>query len=98
MTDLNHKIKNTALFTPEEKIEILTAIDTFSQSDKTQLGDIIDEYDHKFAGILSNFKQNMISQLSEIEKKTSKANLSRMREAVEKIKSGLDVVAAPPTS
>ena len=98
MNTLKLKIKNTALFTPEEKIEVLAGIDTFTESDKTQLADIVDEYDRKFAVILSTFKRNMIAELDTIEKNTPKTGASRMREAVDKIKSGLDVVAAPPTS
>lgn len=98
MNGLKQKIKYTALFTPEEKIEILVAIDTFSQSDTKQLTDIVDEYDRKFAIILSIFKQNMNTKLDEIEQSTSPDNAAQMRDAVSKIKSGLDVIAAPSTS
>jgi hypothetical protein len=98
MKDLAQKIKNTALFSSDEKVEILASIETFSDSDKLQLADIVDEYDRKFSDILSTFKQNMNSKLDEMEKSTSPANVDTMREAVGKIKSGLDVIAVSPTS
>ena len=98
MKDLAQKIKNTALFSSDEKVEILASIETFSDSDKLQLADIVDEYDRKFSDILSTFKQNMNSKLDEMEKTTSPASVDTMREAVGKIKSGLDVIAVSPTS
>lgn len=98
MNDLKQKVKNTALFTSDEKIEILASVDTFSDSDKAQLGDIVDEYDREYVKIMSNFKQCMVSELDSIEKKTSPADLARMHEAVAKIKSGLDVVTTSSTS
>ena len=98
MNDLKQKVKNTALFTPDEKIEILASIDTFSDSDKAQLGDIVDEYDREYVKIMANFRQSMVSELDSIVKKTPPADLARMHEAVAKIKSGLDVISTSPTS
>jgi len=98
MKDLAQKIKNTALFSSDEKVEILASIETFSDSDKLQLADIVDEYDRKFSDILSTFKQNMNSKLDEMEKTTSPASVDTMREAVGKIRSGLDAIAVSPTS
>ena len=89
MVDLKQKIKNTALFTSDEKVEILVALDTFSESDTAQLEDIVDEYDRKFVQITHTFKQNMMSELDAIEKKSA-----NMHDAVEKIKSGLNAVVA----
>ncbi len=98
MSDLAKQIKFTTLFTSEEKIDILASFDTFSESDREQLADIIAEYDQKFDSILTTFKQNMNSKLDEMEKNTSPASAGSMREAVGKIKSGLDAIAVRPTS
>jgi len=98
MSDLAKQIKFTTLFTSDEKIDILASLDTFSESDRKQLADIVVEYDQKFDLILTTFKQNMNSKLDEMEKSTSPANVDTMREAVGKIKSGLDAIAVRPTS
>ena len=98
MSDLAKQIKFTTLFTSEEKLEILASLDTFSESDRSQLAEIVAEYDQKFDSILTTFKQNMNSKLDEMEKKTPPASLGLMREAVGKIKSGLDAIAVRPTS
>lgn len=98
MSDLIQKVKNTALFTSDEKVEILSAMATFSESDREQLGGIISEYDQQFNLILKTFKQNMNSKLDEMEKTTSPASVDTMREAVGKIRSGLDAIAVSPTS
>ncbi len=92
MNDLKYKIKNTSLFTPEEKVEILTALDTFSEHDVKELESIIDEYDGKYKNILQTFRQNMFEELESIEKKTPPEKLAQMKQAIEKIKSGLTVV------
>lgn len=98
MSDLAQQVKNTPLFTSDEKVEILAAMATFSESDRMQLADIISEYDQQFDAILATFKQNMNSKLDEMEKHASPANVITMREAVEKIKSGIDAIAVRPTS
>ena len=92
MSNLKQKIKQTALFTPDEKVEILTAIDNFSELDSKELESIIDEYDSTFKGTLSTFRKNMYEELDSIQAKTSKDKLSQMKQAIDKIKSGLDVV------
>lgn len=98
MSDLAQQVKNTPLFTSDEKVEILAAMATFSESDRMQLADIISEYDQQFDAILATFKQNMNTKLDEMEKNISSSNAVLMREAVGKIKSGLDVIAVRPTS
>lgn len=94
MNDLNIKIKNTALFSQDEKIEILAAVDTFSEGDKAQLADIIDEYDKKFIDITNTFKQHMIDELCTIEKSNTSIDTKQMKDAVEKIKLGLNMIIA----
>ncbi len=98
MSDLAKQIKLTTLFTSDEKIDILASLDTFSESDRIQLKDIVAEYDQKFDSILVTFKQNMNSKLDEMVKNTPSTNVTTMRKAVAKIKSGLDAIAVRPTS
>lgn len=98
MNALAQKVKNTALFTPDEKVEILAAIDTFSDSDKNELSDIVDEYDREFSNITANFKQNMVNHLDQMQTNSPQGSTEKFREAVEKIKSGLDLAIPSPTS
>lgn len=94
MKTLKQKIRDTQLFVPEEKVEILAAIDTFSEHDIQELESIVDEYDAKYKGILSTFRQNMFEELERIQKQTSPEKLAQMKHATEKIKSGLTVVTS----
>lgn len=94
MSNLKQKIKRTALFTSDEKVEILAAIDTFSDSDITELESIIDEYDGKYKEILSTFRKNMFEELDSIQAKTPKNTVMQMEQAIDQIKSGLNVVTS----
>ena len=90
--ELKRKVQNTALFTPQEKIEILTAFDTFSDEDKTKLRGIIDEYDAKYKTITGRFKQHIKEELDSIEKDASAEEKAQVKTSVDKIRSGLDAV------
>lgn len=98
MVNLKQKIKKTTLFAPDEKVDILTSIDTFSQHDLTELESILDEYDDKCKEILVTFRQNMVQELDNIQKNSPNGGKAQMKEAVKKIKSGLDVIVAPSTA
>lgn len=92
MNDLKQKIKNTALFAPDEKIDILAAIDTFSQSDITELESIVDEYDAKYHDIMHTFKANMMGELDSMLAKAKPGSKPKLSEAVEKIRSGFTAI------
>jgi hypothetical protein len=95
MQDLKQKIQHTALFTPEEKVEILANIDTFSPSDIQGLTSIVDEYDAKHAQIVTTFKENMLSELDAIGKNASPDRAQKMQAAVEQIRSGIAAITSP---
>lgn len=92
MNQLKQKIQATALFTPQEKIDILVSVDTFSDDDKTKLEAIIDEYDAKYTTITQTFKTNMLGELDGIVKDAKPEDKNRMNAAADKIKTGLDIV------
>ena len=92
MNNLKQKIKNTALFAPDEKIDILVAIDTFSASDITELESIVDEYDAKYRDIMQTFKTNMVSELDMMVTKAKPESKVRISEAVDKMKKGFTAV------
>jgi hypothetical protein len=98
MGDLKQKIKNTALFSADEKVEILAAIDTFSQGDLTELTDIVDEYDRAYADITHTFKHNMLDELESIKKNVKSGDRAHMEAAIEKISSGLHGLIPDQTS
>lgn len=92
MNQLKQKIQATALFTPQEKIDILVAVETFSDADKTKLEAIIDEYDAKYKTITQTFKTNMLGELDGIVKDAKPEDKDRITASAEKIKSGLNAV------
>ena len=63
MKTVQQKIRDTVLFIPEEKVEILVAFESFSQLDREQLEDIIDEYDKEYQNITKKFKDAMFQEL-----------------------------------
>lgn len=95
MNVLKRKIQKTALFTPDEKAEILGAFDTFPDSDIRELESIIDAYDAKYVKILATFRQNMSEELDTIQAKTPPEKVSQMRKAIAQIRNGLNVVTTP---
>lgn len=92
MNNLKQKIKQTVLFTPDEKVDILVAYDTFLDLDVKELESIIDEYDEKYTQILATFRRNMIQELDTIQGKIPSKKLELMKKAVDTIKSGLITV------
>ena len=92
MDPLKKKIQDTALFTPQEKIEILASFDTFSRDDKTKLEAIIDEYDAKYKTITGTFKQRMNEELEGIEKDAAPDQKTQVKTSTDKIRTGLDAV------
>ena len=92
MDPLKQKIKDTQLFTPQEKIDILASFDTISSDDKTKLEAIIDEYDAKYTKATQTMKAGLMEELDGIVKDTKPEDKDRITESAEKIKSGLNTV------
>ncbi len=92
MDGLKLKIKQTTLFTDQEKIEFLLAVDSFSQKDQHELSDIIDEYDAKHANITQQFKDNILAELTAIENDADANDKEKITSATQKIRNGLDTM------
>lgn len=92
MNTLAHKIQKTALFSLEEKVDILAALHTFSAHDTQELESIIDEYDGKYQQILQTFRKNMSDELDAIYSKTLSNNKNSMKRVVDEIKVGISAV------
>lgn len=92
MDSLKQKIKNTVLFDDEDKIAILTAIDSFSLDDLKALEGIIDEYDAKHKEVVSEFKSNILSTLDGIDANATPDDKLRLKQATDQIRVGLHTV------
>ncbi len=92
MKTVQQKIRDTVLFIPEEKVEILVAFESFSQLDREQLEDIIDEYDKEYQNITKKFKDAMFQELEKIQNNSSSEDKSRLEAAVDQIKLGLQTI------
>lgn len=92
MDGLKVKIKQTALFTDQDKIEIISAVDNFPEKDRQELADIIDEYDAKHAKITQQFKDNMLAELIAIENDADTGDKEKIASATQKIRNGLQTM------
>lgn len=92
MDPLKQKIKDTQLFTPQEKIDILASFDTIGDEDKKKLVVIIDEYDAKHKKITGTFKAGMVEELDGMVRDARPEDQDRVVGSVGKIKAGMDVV------
>lgn len=92
MDPLKQKIKDTQLFTPQEKIDILASFDTIGDEDQKKLAVIIDEYDAKHKKITQTFKTNVVEELDGIVREANPDDKNRIQQSAEKIKSGLTMV------
>lgn len=92
MDPLKQKIKDTQLFTPQEKIDILASFDTIGDEDKKKLVVIIDEYDAKHKKITGTFKAGIVEELDGIVRDANPDDKDRIQQSAEKIKSGLTIV------
>lgn len=90
MQSLKHKIKNTTLFSDEDKIAVLAAIDTYPESDTKALEGIIDEFDNTYAKSVSDYKKAVYGVLDGITAKQKPEDIPRMQGAAAKIKQGVD--------
>lgn len=100
MKTLKQKIQATYLFDPLEKIDMLVALDTYSDAQKTALEQVIDDYDRKYEHITKTMKQNVLMTLTKVEAKEKLANKPVRLEALKKIRNGLnqlvpDAISSP---
>lgn len=92
MSQLNQKIETTTLFSDEDKIAILAAVDDYSEADKKALGDIIDEFDAKHRNAVSEYKTSVQHVLDDIVKKAAPKETKRYQQASYTIRKGIDAL------
>ncbi len=92
LTKLKQKIRSTALFAEDEKVDILAAMDGYAEADLTELESIIDDYNASHATLLKTFEKHMDEELDTIVAKAEPAKKPRLTQAAEQIKQGLSAV------
>ena len=90
MQSLKQKIKNTTLLSDEDKIAVLAAIDTYSESDTKTLEVIIDGFDGIHTRSLAEYKKSVFEVLDNITAKQKPDDAPRMQGATAQIKQGVD--------
>lgn len=86
MNDLKQKIKNSTLLSDEDKIAVLAAIDTYSESDTKALEGIIDEFDRTYTQSVADYKKAVYETLDGIVAKQKPEDAPRMQTATAQIK------------
>lgn len=92
MDPLKKKIQETRLFTDKEKIEILAEFDAVTAADRVKLEAIIDEYDAKYNATMGTFRRHINEELDSIESDASADEKERVKDSVDKIRSGLTAI------
>lgn len=92
MEQLKHKIQNTNLFSDEDKIAILVAIDTYEESDRTKLEAIIDEFDAAQKTAVSEYKKSVDMVLNSVVEKAKPLDKKRFQSAAGSIRQGVDTL------
>ncbi len=93
MNTLKQKIKNTALLAPDEKVDILAAMDGYSESDLKELEAIIDEYDAAHANIIKTFEKNVTGELDAIIAGADPSKKPQLTKAADQIRKGLSALS-----
>ena len=77
---LKQKIKQTAVLSDEDKIEILAAMDGYEEADLTALEKIVDEYDAVHVKAVTQYKAAVYQTLDSL----------NMPQAAAQVKQGID--------
>lgn len=94
VTTLKQKVKNTALLADEEKVDILAALDGYTETDRHELESIIDEYNTEHARILNTFEKNMDKELDAIVGSADPSKKAQLTAASNQIKQGISAVVS----
>lgn len=86
------KIKETTLFSDEDKIAILTAIDTYPAEETKKIEAIIDEFDATYNTAVSEYKASVYFVLDDIVTKAKPSDKQRFQNATSTIKSGVEMI------
>lgn len=80
------------LFSDEDKIAILAAVDTYGEEDTTKLEAIIDEFDATYKTAISEYKKSVYAVLDEIIQNAKPQDKQRFQNASPTIKSGVEMI------
>ena len=89
---MKQKIHHTTLFSDEDKIAILAAVDTYSTDDVKALEGIIDEFDSKHQKAISEYKKSVYDVLDTIVTKASPTDKKRFQSAASDVRAGVDAL------
>lgn len=89
MTSLQKKIRNTTLFSAEEKVDLLIGLDHMTNDQKNQLEISIDEYQTKHLTLTQQFKNDTEQHLDTLIGKTG-ADDKEILKAAKLMKDGLN--------
>ena len=95
MQALKHKIQHTTLFSDEDKVAILIAVDTYSADDIKALEGIIDEFDTKHQDAVSEYKKSVYGVLDTIVAKASPTDKKRFQNASSDVRTGVEALFNP---
>ncbi len=90
--ELKQKIANTTLFSDEDKVSIMAALETYDASDLESLEAIIDEFDARHQEAVSEYKSSVYEALNEIVKKAAPSDKQRFQNAASDIRAGVDAM------
>lgn len=90
MQTLKQKIQTTYLFDPLEKIDVLVALDSYTEAQRVTLAQVIDDYDRKYQTITRTMKQNILSTVAKVEVKEKLVNKKPRLDALAQIRNGLN--------
>lgn len=92
MHSLKQKIKETTLFSDEDKIAILAAVDTYPAEDAKRLEAIVDEFDATYRAAVSEYKSSVYDVLDDVVTKANPQDKQRFQAAAATIRSGIDLL------
>jgi hypothetical protein len=92
MNTLKQKIKNTLLFSAEEKIDVLIDLDTYEPDVCQQIEAIIDKYDTQVGIIRNDLKTNINNRLTNLELSLPTDQQQELHTAFDQLRQGFSVV------
>lgn len=90
MQALKQKIQHTSLFSDEDKIAILAAVDGYTPEDIKALEGIVDEFDTKHREAISEYKKSVATVLAGVVAKAAPSDQIKFKEAASLVQSGVD--------
>lgn len=89
MDTLKLQIKRTNLFSPQEKIDLIIGIDTFTDEQRIHLASVINEFDTKQNQLTSSFKKDTLLDLDRLEIGLKGHEADDIQKTIHNMRSGL---------